>query len=366
MSKNIKKFIQNDIFDWLVQNSSDPAQVAGLDRKNFWIQPFVKTDSKPTEKEKQLIVRFESTKVTSQQEVDLWRFRIVDESGARQVMIANLRGSFETNQAGFLFPFEIGKSTFLQRLDFIIEMGISAIRPIPNRVLLSSVTSKEPIFEADLEDYLPKVETWSLSMDDPSRAEGDRVLVTKALVNLEIDNTLVWQNGLEFAELAVTLPEKDHDWLFEQVYFAISCRRPEHLYLALYRIFEFFFPMKGLMSLKAQLEFTGSMLQLREYCRTSLNWNVNHQYGARAAADYGGTAFAKLCLDREFAPDADEDTVRKLKADAIEKITELRHRLAHQTFNKEVVTPDDLGKKIRALLSLLIESFGQYVEVTGA
>ncbi|EON13778.1 hypothetical protein [Pandoraea sp. SD6-2] len=366
MSKNIKKFIQNDIFDWLVQNSSDPAQVAGLNRNDFWVQPFAKTDSKQTEEEKQLIARFESTKVTSRQEVDLWRFRIVDESGARQVTIANIRGFFETNEAEFLFPFEIGKLTFLQRLDFIIEMGISAVRPIPNRILLSATTSKEPILEADLENYLPKVEAWSIGKDDASRIEGDRILISKALVNLEIDNALVRQNGLEFAELAVTMPEKDHDWLFDQVYFAISCRRPEHLYLALYRIFEFFFPMKGLMSLKAQLEFTGSMLQLREYCRASLNWNVNHQYGARAAADYGGTTFAKLCLDRELAPDADEDTVRKLKADAIEKITELRHRLAHQTFDKEVITPDDLGKKIRAILSLLIESFGQYRAVTVA
>ncbi|WP_155808161.1 hypothetical protein [Bordetella petrii] len=364
MSKNIRNFIRGDIFDWLVQNSVDPGQFAGGRREDFWIRPFATKEVKPTEEEKQLIARFNSTKVTSQQEVDLWCFRIVNESGARQVMIANRRGSFETNQESFLFPFEIGKSTFLQRLDFVIGMKIPAVRPIPTRVLLSALTSKEPIFEADLEDYLPKVETWSLSADDSTRVEGDRVLVSKVLVNLEIDNALVRQNGLEFAELAVTLPEKDHDWLFEQLYFAISCRRPEHLYLALYRIFEFFFPMKGLLSLKAQLEFTGSMLQLREYCRTSLNWNVNHQYGARAAADYCGAAFAKLCLDRELAVDADEDTVRKLKIDAIEKITELRHRLSHQTFNKEVVTSDDLGKKIRAILSLLIELFGQYVGVT--
>lgn len=364
MSKNIKTFMRNDVFDWLVQNSSDPMQVATLNRENFWIQPFAKTDTKPTEEEKELIRRFNSTKVDSQQEVDLWHFRIINESGVRQVMIANARGFFETNQSGFLFPFEIEKSTFLQRLEFIVEKGLSSVRKIPSRVLVSTVNSKEPILEADLEDYLPKVETWLIGMDSPSQGDSDQVLVSKALVNLEIDNNLVQKNGMQFAELAINLPDKNHEWLFDQVYFAICCRRPEHLYLALYRIFEFFFPMKGLTSLKSKLQFTGSILQLREYCTTSLNWNVNHQYGARAAADYGGTGFAKLCLDRELTHYADVEAERKLKSDAIEKITELRHRLAHQTFNKEVVTPDDLGKKIRALLSLLIESFGHYAKAT--
>ncbi|MFY3160165.1 hypothetical protein ACOTFR_12125 [Achromobacter xylosoxidans] len=360
MSRNVKKFIQHDLFDWLVSNSVDPGQLSQLDRNKFWIQPVAKETADISDKERELVEKFQSAKVVGTVDIDSWCLQIVDVADSRQVMIANRRGSFDDFGLGSFFSFASEDSNFLQRMQFIAGRNLVAARPIPNRIMIDAVQRKEPILEADLEIYLPKVATRITDAEEPSRSRHVGALFSKVLIELESDNYLIKTHGLEFAALALSLPEQDHDWLFDQLYYAICCRRPEHLYLALYRMLEFFFPIKGLSSLKSQLQYQGSVLQLREHCRSSLNWNVNHQYGARAAADYGGVNFAALCLGREISIDADADAVNKFKGDAIEKITDLRHRLAHQTFNGQVVTPADLESKTRAIIILLKDAFAQY------
>ena len=360
MSKNIVSFFRARLFPWIAENASDRDALSGIDTKHFWIVPIAKTDPAYAEIEKELLAKFLGTKTLSDTVADQYRLRLIDDCGIRSLLMCHADGLPINIDQNIPFVFESFEPTFLQRLEFIIDAKIPACVPIPSRIVTDAVNNKDAIFEADLEPYLPNVVGWAIAPSSEFSGDSANVIYTRALINASDFRSASRNFANLLAELALSLPTDSHQWLFDQLYFAITSRKSEYLYLGLYQLLEFFFPLKGIASLKSALDFGGSLLELRAMCSDKLGWNVNHQFGARAATYYGTVAFAQICLNRSLPAEAGQEKIDTFKADAIGKIAELRHRIAHQSFAAAPVLDEELRTKTEALIILLVEAFNSY------
>lgn len=360
MSRSVKTFLRGAVWTWLVKNAQLIESAAALDKERFFIVPLAPGDPGYGELTKTLIQRFSASKSVAIRFADEYVFRLLMEGDDLLVLASRIDGI--PLRIGEAHPFELekGDATFLQRMDFITAADLSAPAVIPARLLTDAVATNSAVFENDLEPYLPSVTSWRISKGSDFYGDSFEVICVRVLINIVGSDAPARRFSGLLVQLALAMPVKDHDWLFEQLYFALTSRKSEHLFLGLYQLLEFFFPLRGIAALKQALGFNGSFLQLREHCSNALGWNINHHTGARAAAQLCSEAFADICLGRALPANSPGDVIEKHKVDAIGKISELRHLLAHQSFAARKADEEGLNVKTEALLSLLIEAFTTY------
>lgn len=359
MSKNVKKFLQGAVWEWLITNSQLSDHVASLDKKAFFVVPAAAGDPSSVELSRQLIERFSRSKILSTKAVDEYIFRLISDDDEYLLLVCRRDGFPIKIEDDLPFVYETGNAIFLQVMDFITNENVPAPETVPPRLVIDAVSTGDALFEADLKPYLPHVVSWRVPTSNPYHGDSFEVACVRLLLNLNGAGSPVRRFSNLLVQLALVIPERNHDWLFDQLYFTLNSRKPEYLFLGLYQLLEFFFPLKGVAALKSALDYKGSYLQLRAFCSEALGWNINHHTGARAAVHLSSEAFADICLGRALPGGAAADAIEKHKMDAIVKISELRHTLAHQSFAARKVG-DDLDVKTEALLSLLIEAFDTY------
>ncbi|WP_032720034.1 hypothetical protein [Klebsiella michiganensis] len=247
---------------------------------------------------------------------------------------------------------------FLSSLVFYTEFNIQPTGP------LNLLEDKGLVYEEELVQILPDLLTLSLEREYAS--EKFEIKVIRVLLYVELldrKHATIYERVIE---LALSLPEKEHDWLYFELIRAIRSKKQDSMYLCLYKMLEFFFPLKNVFNFSSRISYAGSTLQLLEHCRSELNWNVNHNYGLRAAKDYASHAFCShLDLDMSILdgmPDGDKknNKIDQFKSDGLEKLSTLRHALTHQNFKDLEVAEEEISKCIIAIIIFLTEAFAEY------
>lgn len=360
MSKTVKTFLRGAVWEWLVRHTHLADKAGSLKSEHFFVVPVSPQDPDYGAITASLIRRFSTSKTLGTRVADEFVFRHLSDENGPLILASRLDGLPLKVQGGVPFEFAAGDATFLQRMEFITSENIPAPIPVPARLLVDAISNESPVFEADLEPYLPQVVSWRITPDAEFLEDSFDVSCVRILINLGGDNSPARRFSGPLSQLALVMPTEGHEWLFEQLFFALTSRKHEHLFLGLYKLLEFFFPLRGVSALKKAIGYNGSFLELRAYCSDALGWNINHHTGARAAAHLCTEAFANICLGRTLPSDSPSDILEKHKIDAIGKISELRHSLAHQSFATRRTDEDELNVKTGALLALLIEAFSAY------
>jgi hypothetical protein len=239
-------------------------------------------------------------------------------------------------------------------MTFVIKCDLTASRPIPIRLFQGTNTGPIEIFERDLEDYLPPLSYIDIEATAPN--SSDLLIYTAIISNIEKENQFLASMSNPITEAALKIPTESYDWLSIQWLSSLRCKRRDQQFLALYRIFEFFFPMKGLLDLMKRLSYSDAILKLKDHCESGLGWNLNHQRGARSAVEFAGKSFATICLNRDIS-ETDPESELRFKEAAAEKLTELRHKLAHQPFGNLLIPDAEIERKIHALFVYFADAF---------
>ncbi len=360
MSKNVKAFLRGPVWKWLSKNTQLGDSAGSLKSDDFFVVPLAADDPNYKTLTAVLIKRFSTTKTLGSRVADEFVFRYLTDGEGVLILASRLDGLPLKVEGEAPFEFEPGDATFLQRMDFIVGEDLPSPTSVPARLLIDAISTKSALFEADLEPYLPQVVSWRLMPGTAFFADSFDVACARVLINLSGNNAPARKFSDSLSQLALVMPTQGHDWLFEQLFFALTSRKQEHLFLGLYQLLEFFFPLRGVSALKKAIGYQGSFLELRAYCSEALGWNINHHTGARAAAHLCSEAFANICFGRTLPADSASDVIEKHKVDAIGKISDLRHSLAHQSFATRNTDEEGLLVKTNALLSLLIEAFSAY------
>lgn len=220
------------------------------------------------------------------------------------------------------------------------------------------------IFEEELIQTLPVLLT--LGVKKEHRNEKLEVKILRVLLYAELLDKKHTEIYEKIIELALSLPENNHDWLYYELIRAVRSKKNDSMFLCLYKMLEFFFPLKNIFNLSGQIDFSGSHLKLLEICRNELNWNVNHNYGLRGAKEYASHSFCSY-LDMDMSSIesiTDDDTKNKkiesFKSAGLEKLSELRHSLIHQNFRDFEFDEEKIPKYISSILVFLTESFNEY------
>ncbi|NBB09518.1 hypothetical protein [Pseudomonas sp. SLFW] len=244
----------------------------------------------------------------------------------------------------------VGRAHFLQVAYMVGRFKIPASSLISRGLVASS-----PIFEDDIVGHFPSYLTFKLEGD--AIDEEEWMTFVKVGLLIELKHAFVSDFQEKIVLVAAEIPSDGHDWIFEQLMAAFQSGRLASLYLELYKIFEFFFPLDNIYKLADRLGYLPSELELLEHCRGALSWNVNHQKGARSAILYASVAFAECCLNESYDPVEDESL---FKSRAIEKMTTARHALTHQDFKAVSIPSSTLEVYVDALLIFLKEAFRDY------
>lgn len=249
---------------------------------------------------------------------------------------------------------------FLSHLVFYTEFNIQPSGQ------LNLILTGEYVFEEELTQFLPKLLT--LSLEKEYTNEKPELKIIRVLLHVELLDKKHEAIHDKILELALSLPEKYHDWLYFELIRAIRAKKQDSMFLCLYKMLEFFFPLKNVFNFSERINFAGSPIQLLEHCRNELNWNVNHNYGLRAAKEYASHNFCSyLGIDTsglDILP-VDERTkkIDQLKSDGLEKLALLRHSLTHQNFKDSDIKEEDISKSITAIIIFLTESFKEYARI---
>lgn len=229
---------------------------------------------------------------------------------------------------------------------------------------LSKIMNDGYVFEEELLQMLPKLLTLNLNNDfsgEKFELKLIRVLLYIEFLDKEYD--ILYE---KIIELALSLPEDGHDWLYFELIRAIRSKKQDSMFLCLYKMLEFFFPLNNIFNFSNHIKFNGSILELLEYCRSQLNWNVNHNYGLRAAKDYASHNFCSFLdvnistIDEVSDVEHRKNKIDQMKSAGLEKLAKLRHALTHQNFKELETNDDEISKSIISIIIFLTESFSEY------
>ncbi|MFC5475764.1 hypothetical protein [Paraherbaspirillum soli] len=351
MSTNITRFMQEDIYDWFFKNISEDVKPSFLARKDFWVVPVSTSDPEYANIVDHLKARFTATKIESCREIEGLGIAVVREGDKTLVC-----GAYKDGQSklvvsdvaiGGINPYSL---SFLQKMAFVSKLDARTSNPID-----SQVWKNDPIFESDVETYLPEIICFEVETESSNSSD---VLILKFLLSLELGSKNVKAFRDDLIAVMLSIPNAEHDWLAQQLLYAVLSRRDSNFYAELYKLVEFFFPLFKISKLKKSINFSGSHLKLLDICMTDLGWHVNHQLGSRLALNYASVEFAEVMLKKAFVISEDEE--KRFKEDAMEKITELRHSLIHQIFKQNDPAEADITRATRSLLVFLSSSFEKY------
>lgn len=229
---------------------------------------------------------------------------------------------------------------------------------------LKLIESEGYVFEEELLQVLPNLLTLSLS--EECKNEKIEVKLIRVLLYVELLDMKLQDMYERILELALSLPENDHDWLYYELMRAVRSKKKDSMFLCLYKMLEFFFPLNYVFNLSGRLAFPGSALQLLEHCRNELNWNINHNFGLRGTKDYASHAFCShlgfdvSIIDVMPEGEGKRKKIEGYKSDGLEKLSKLRHALTHQNFKEYELGEEEVSKHISAIINFLIEAFAEY------
>lgn len=352
MSISVKRFITEDVWKWLCNQSSISADDLGkLDHRKFWIragEPSAETAAEESY-ELDLFTKIRDVKKSSFGKSDFLRFSTndgefilaPDNDGALELF--NNHEDYRTQQAPLLMS-----------LLFVTKTGATSTSNVPARLLIEWAGSQA--LADDLRAYLPKVLLVSLS--------GERAKYGLPLLSTIMDCEYStrgstgeqWLRG-ELCDLALRLPDKEHEWLYADLSNAARSTHIEHKYLLIYRIFEFFFPMEGINSLRDSAQVVDTHLNLLQKCRTDLNWFWRHDTSAQTVA-----RFAKTDRFTEPLKAAGIISEAATAEQAASKLVSMRNQLAHQAYKFDVVDESYVRAAIAACIMLCSDAFETYNE----
>lgn len=249
---------------------------------------------------------------------------------------------------------------FLSHLVFYTEFNIQPSGQ------LNLILTGEYVFEEELRQFLPKLLT--LSLEKKYTNEKPELKIIRVLLHVELLDKKHEAIHDKILELALSLPEEYHDWLYFELIRAIRAKKQDSMFLCLYKMLEFFFPLKNVFNFSERINFSGSPIQLLEHCRNELNWNVNHNYGLRAAKEYASHHFCSYLgintSGLDIIPEDDRTKkIDQLKSDGLDKLAFLRHSLTHQNFKDSDIKEEEISKSITAIIIFLTESFKKYAQI---
>jgi len=353
MSVNISKFMRGDVYDWIFKNIDAEFLTSFPNKKDFWIIP-VESDL-PESKEiiSDLLEVFGKTKIEKIRVVDGIGVAVLRQDERVVVCGGYLDGrrkiSISNNLSESLKKTEI---SFLQKILVISKIGMTS-----SDVIKPSVWKNSPIFEDDIKYYFPSL--ISLELGEDSEKDSADSLILRFLMSVESGADNVKEFHQNLVEVMLSMPNEKHDWLVYQLLHSVLAGRNTGFYSELYRIVEFFFPLHKVEKLKGSIKYSGELLNLLDVCMNDLGWHVNHQMGSRMALNYANISFAEIMLDKSY-DGSSEDEQKKFKEAAMEKITDIRHSLIHQSFKQVDQKEEDLKRATKSLLSFLASSFSKY------
>ncbi|MFZ6679652.1 hypothetical protein [Undibacterium sp. Tian12W] len=350
----IKNFLENQVWKWVSQNIETQLVPRFPSKKNFKILPVDESDPNSKDIVNELCDQFSTTSLSSSREFDGLCISVLN-VGDKKLICGMYRNggrflkSLSNNENKDLLEAEL---TFLQKILVLSFFDIGATESIDIKVWESV-----PIFEKDIERYMPEMLVYELAQEDAK--EEDDFIILRFLLSLELvsSNAHAFQNEI-FTVLQFLLAT-GHDWLTNQFLSAMLSSRNSSYFAEIYKLVEFFFPLQNVLRLKQSTSFSGSTMELLSFCRADLKWNQNHHMGARASVAYATPHFAEILLEKLFS-ETNKDEI-KFKEEAIERISVMRHSIVHQDFKDSAPSEDDLRRATHAMLIFLAESFNNYV-----
>lgn len=353
MTNNLVTFIKGPLREW-VERNSDLQQLP-----HFWLVPCDKNSPDFLALCKNGDLTFSAYELRDIDSVDNVSFSSLASESTKIFCVSAFDMQSEINHENVQScGLEIVDLHFLLKAKFLVACDSAAATKIPRQLVEGTV------FEEDLLPFLPKVHAFVLQ--DGVGREPSLVTYTRAFLSLNDANTPGYVFRESLLELALSIPDAEHDWLMYQLLILARSKRYDSFYLELYKFLEFFFPISNIVGLKTAISYPGTSLQLLEKCREQLSWNMNHHSGIRAATKFVGVAFAEVLRGGAltYSEDATEPEREKKgnswKQDAVDQLAELRHELTHQNFKRNNVDQQKVLLYIKALFVFLIEAFATY------
>lgn len=350
MTRRLSDFIKGPFKKWIYENTH------GDKPEKFWLLPCNVESPDYDELVQEGIRAFSESTWAHIDTVDEFHIGKCTTNGASVFCITATHQEIEPNEATEFGLIE-SPLHFLQKSALLTKIGLQLPTLIPNYLVT------EQSFESDLEYYFPAVHGFE-TRDDVE--EYSLVTFLRVLLCIEPKDSPSLEFSQELINLASLIPDNEHDWLFFQIFSAARSKRLENLYLEIYKLLEFFFPIANIFNLKNAISFSGSPLLLLENCRNQLSWNMNHNSGTKAALKYAGINFAEVLFDETLTFDDSwtalerEKKTNAFKASAMEILSDTRHTLTHQNFKKTGVERAQLERRTSALLSFLNDAFVAY------
>lgn len=354
MTQNIVTFIGQKLKALIQENLGENGDI-----QRFWLQPCGTSEPTYLELVEEGKKVFEASTLDNYLDIDgVKTATIRDES--RTLIMAYSTERLSQNLDSDDFGLVVADPHFLQLAKFAVEARVTFTQPIPLRV------ANEAIFNEDLLGYFPPIMCFTIPTSDAE--EHPLISFVKVMLYIEQDKEFVRSLKDEFIDLARALPPDHHDWLFSQLYSVIRSRKIENVFLGLYKILEFFFPLQNVLELREKISFKDSNLSLVRHCVETLQWHIGHYKGAKSSVNFASCAFAEICLqntfrvqrDQEDAESSSSEKERKFKTKAMDLLSTVRHDLTHQNFSYRAYDNEDMLRYSAALVVYLTEAFIKY------
>ncbi|UPK88658.1 hypothetical protein [Pseudomonas sp. A2] len=354
MTQNIVTFINRDLRALVQGNLAEDGDIS-----RFWLQPCDAEDPNYAQLSEEGLNAFTNSSLENYLDIDGVKIGTLNYNGTGTIT-AYSNDRLTYNLAPEDFGLENADLHFIQLAKFAATARVQFNSPIPLRV------ANEKIFDEDLLGYFPPILTFTVSADEV----GEHPLASYVRVMLFIEQDKAFVRDLKdgIISLAKIIPKEQHDWLFNQLYSVIRSRKVENVFLGLYKILEFFFPLQNVLELKEKISFQESNLNLIRHCIETLQWHIGHYKGAQSSVNFASHRFAEIGLDRAFTHKKSEDgddnprkeAERKFKIKAMDYLSNIRHDLTHQNFSYKSYDSDEMIRCCQALISYLTEAFSQY------
>lgn len=346
--------MQKEIYNWILLNVGADEVAEFPEKKDFWVIPTDKKDPNYQNIVDALTKRFTETTITSCKHIDELGIVIIKES--EKVIVCGVYKDGHTVINVSSLPVEgahVFEITFLQKIAILSKLGVKAAKLIDREIWINS-----PIFETDLIDFLPQIVCFE--MDNALVDDSEASLILKFVLCLELSAKNVKIFQAQLIEVVLSIPVIDHEWLINQLLYAVLSGRNSNFYVELYKLVEFFFPLFSISKLKKNIGFAGTHLDLLKKCMSDLHWHVNHQRGSLLSLNYASVDFAEAILEKNVSSETSMDDIRKFKEQAMEKITNIRHSLIHQSYEQNEPADVDIYRATHSILIFLASAFKKY------
>lgn len=347
MSINIKELIREKFWRWVCKNAEpDEAPEAGA----FWVNPLPEDDpgfASVRVEEVDFLSRISFIEPWSSHHVSGLRFWV---GGTCFFCVGDFAGA---DVLADKYPDEYVECgvDFLLAALVVTRLDLKAARQFSRRQLAEF--GKGATLAGDFLPHMPRLRL--IAIVGEARGWGLPAMVASIYADAFSVRNGGWLST-ESREVLVSIPGAGHDWLFHEFIEVLASYHYPAMYLSVYRIVEFFFPLQGVRDLRANMGVRQDLLPILERCRSDLGWYWQHGRSAKACARLApsGAFLTPLITAGLLAQD------RPVGADGAEKLVNLRNELAHQNFRHTEFDENVLRAAIEAALLFCAEAFRSY------